>query len=323
MLNDYGQPLMLMEKSTNPISISVNNLSKKYGSFTAVDNLSFHVRQGEVFGFLGPNGAGKTTTIKMLCGLLMPDSGEIKFNGKKSALSPKRIGYCPQENIHWERLSCREQLKFMAAMYKLPCKKMNYNADKLLDSMALADKADWLASKLSGGMKRRLNICLSLVHDPEIIIFDEPEAGLDPQSRSYVREFIRKLTNSKTVILTTHNMDEADRLAQTIAIIDHGKLLAMDSPEKLKRLPGDTDTLEISLPSDSLSKNTAEGLLSSFQDARLSGSTLIIREKGISEQISSVKSLLKKLNIEAEAFTLRRPTLEDVFLNLTGRKLRQ
>lgn len=227
------------------IILSVEGLSKSYGELRAVDDVSFSVRKGEVFGLLGPNGAGKTTTIKMLCGLLKVDSGQITINGISMSSGYERIkgiiGLCPQDIVIWELLTCLEQLKFAGISYGLTSRAAGNKAESLLHSLGLWDKRNSLAKTLSGGMQRRLNIALALVHDPKLMILDEPQAGLDPQSRLLVRDFIRELTRETTVILTTHDMDEADRLSDRVAIIDHGKVLLVDTPEKLKDQHGAED----------------------------------------------------------------------------------
>lgn len=224
--------------------IKIEGLTKRFGELTAVDGISFDINRNEVFGLLGPNGAGKTTIISMICGLLPASGGEIIFTDTNGKDKKSMIGYCPQENIYYPKLTCLEQLVFMGQMYGIPSDTAKNRAIELLYLLGLSDKTHVLARKLSGGMKRRLNICLALVHDPEILILDEPEAGLDPQSRILVRDFIKGYSNKKTVILTTHNMDEADRLSDRIAIIDYGKLLLFDTPDKLKQTVGENATLE-------------------------------------------------------------------------------
>lgn len=224
--------------------IKIERLTKRFGELTAVDGISFDINRNEVFGLLGPNGAGKTTLISMICGLLPASGGEIIFTDTNGRDKKSMIGYCPQDNIFYPKLTCLEQLIFMGQMYGIPTDTAKTRAIELLNLLGLSDKTHVLARKLSGGMKRRLNICLALVHDPEILILDEPEAGLDPQSRILVRDFIKAYSNKKTVILTTHNMDEADRLSDRVAIIDYGKLLLLDSPDQLKRIVGENATLE-------------------------------------------------------------------------------
>src|SRR5512133_1880062 len=230
--------------------IEVGQITRKFGNFTAVDGLTFEVKRNEIFGLLGPNGAGKTTTINMVCGLLPPTSGSIRFNCSNGGNPKSNIGYCAQENILYPKLTCLEQLQFIGNMYGLNNRTSNEKALMLLSMLGLREKTNSLASSLSGGMKRRLNICMALIHDPQILILDEPEAGLDPQSRILVRDFIRLTGKERTVILTTHNMDEADRLADRIAIMDYGKLLLLDTPENLKMTIGEGDVLEIISPDE-------------------------------------------------------------------------
>ena len=232
------------------IVLRTRGLTKSYGSLVAVADLNLEVYEGEVFGLLGPNGAGKTTSINMMCGLLKPDSGEVIIRDRRihqDAQMRHRVGVCPQNIVLWSTLTCIEQLVFMGEMYDIPRRIARQRGVVLLETMGLSDKRDKLAKTLSGGMQRRLNLIMALVHDPDILVLDEPEAGLDPQSRVLVREYIQSLARVKTVILTTHNIDEADRVADRIAIIDHGKLLTIDTPEALKSQVGAGDVLEIEL----------------------------------------------------------------------------
>ncbi len=223
---------------SDPIKIQIKDLTKYFGSQAAVDHVGLEINPGEILGFLGPNGAGKTTAIRMICGLLKPDDGKVLFNGKTLQEIPEgksMLGVCPQENAHWERLTAMEQMVFIGEMYGLNRSTAKARSNNLLGLIGLAGQSGKQARYLSGGMKRRLNIALALVHDPAVLILDEPEAGLDPQGRVLMREFIRNLSGKRTIILTTHNMDEADRLASRVAIIDEGKILRTDTPENLKR----------------------------------------------------------------------------------------
>ena len=218
-------------------AISCVELSKAFGHLKAVDQLSFDVDQGEIFGFLGPNGAGKSTAIRMVCGLLRPDAGQVFVQGRNLREHPEianHIGICPQENVFWNKLTGQEQMIFLAKMYGINHQEARKRTEVLLEKLGLADKSRTVSSQWSGGMKRRLNIALALIHDPDILILDEPEAGLDPQSRVLVREFIRSLTPATTVLLTTHNMDEADRMSDRVAIIDAGRIIRLDRPAALK-----------------------------------------------------------------------------------------
>ena len=313
---------------TNNTVIEISNLRKKFGDLTAVDGLSFNIYRGEVFGFLGPNGAGKTTSINMICGLSEPTEGEIVILGNKIKNNRRlktHIGICPQENIHWPKLTCLEQLTFMGQMYGMSSKAARNRSQELLALMALEEKSRVTAAKLSGGMKRRLNICLALIHDPEILVLDEPEAGLDPQGRVLVRNFIKTLAREKTIILTTHNMDEADRLADQVAIIDYGKLLLLDSPDNLKKSIGPGDILEVNIDSDKAENldNIAKNLLYICDKVNVSGSALIVKSKNLIESVSEITTKIKEQGLKIKAMTLRENTLEDVFIHLTGRKLRQ
>ncbi|MBC8147294.1 MAG: ABC transporter ATP-binding protein, partial [Bacteroidetes bacterium] len=243
--------------------IQIEEITKKFDALTAVDNISLEIRKGEIIGLLGPNGAGKTTLINMICGLLDATSGEIFFQHNKNKKETRaEIGICPQENIYWPKLRCKEQLIFMGEMYGMSLKKAKERSQKLLDLLGLSEKSNTLAKNISGGMKRRLSICLALIHDPEILILDEPEAGLDPQSRILVRNFIKSLTRNKTIVLTTHNMDEADRMSDRVAIMNKGKLLMTDTPDNLKRSIGEGDVLEIIVDKDILERSV--DLLESF-----------------------------------------------------------
>ncbi|MBN3035183.1 MAG: ABC transporter ATP-binding protein [Bacteroidales bacterium] len=305
--------------------VGIRDLRKSFGNLTAVDGISFDIRKGEIFGFLGPNGAGKTTTILMLCGLMEPSGGIIRFHDEVGEYPRKRIGFCPQENIFWPKLTCREQLIFMGRMYGMKGVFLKRRSDELLKIMGLSAKSGVLASRLSGGMRRRLSICLAMVHDPPILVLDEPEAGLDPQSRILVREVIRQQSSDKTVILTTHNMDEADRMASRVAIIDHGRLLMLDAPANLKKHFGAGDILEVSTGLEEGSD--LSGLKSLLESLGISllhhDGNLLLRSRDLVSRIPAVVHCFEQSNIAIRELTLRENTLEDVFIHLTGRKLRQ
>jgi len=305
--------------------IKLSNLKKTFENLTAIEGLSLDIYKGEILGFLGPNGAGKTTTINMICGLSPPTSGEIIFENNKFKNIKNHIGFCPQENIFWPKLTCFEQLMFMGEMYHLTGRSAKSRSNELLALLGLAEKTNVLASKLSGGMKRRLNICLALIHDPEILILDEPEAGLDPQSRILVRNFIKSLAREKTIILTTHNMDEADRLADRVAIIDYGKLLMLDTPDNLKKSIGEGDILEIELDQNGKENNNdlVKKLSQICDNVKISKDSLIIKSKNLIELVSEITSQIKRANFKIKEMKMRENTLEDVFIHLTGRKLRE
>jgi len=305
--------------------IKIVGLKKKFGEFTAVDGLNFDIFSNEIFGLLGPNGAGKTTTINMICGLLPPTEGKITFSNHQGKDHKSLIGYCPQENIFYPKLTCLEQLVFMGQIYGLTSNGLKAKAIELLSLMGLEEKANKWANSLSGGMKRRLNICLALIHNPEILILDEPEAGLDPQSRILVRDFIKAFGKEKTVILTTHNMDEADRLADRVAIMDHGKLLLLDTPQNLKRTVGEGDILELVLEkyTESAINQFEEKVALLLMKVKISADSVFIKHSNIVEQLSAIKNLAETSGLSISEIKLRENTLEDVFIHLTGRSLRR
>ena len=299
-------------------------LTKHFGSLTAVDSLSLEIFEGEVFGLLGPNGAGKTTSISMICGLLKPDSGQVIIRGKSiNDLDVRaRIGVCPQNIVLWTQLTCLEQMQFIGEMYGLKGATARQRSDQLLKDLDIEEKRDKPARTLSGGMQRRLNLAMALVHDPEILVLDEPEAGLDPQSRLLVREYIKSLARRKTIILTTHNMDEAERMADRVAIIDHGKLLKLDTPEALKRTVGDGDVLEIEI-ADGAVESAIPVISKIAEQVSISNHSLVIRARGIVELLPAILDALRALDVHPGEVRLRANTLEDVFISLTGRRLRE
>ena len=309
------------------IALEIKNLVKFYGNLQAVADLSLQVRKGEVFGFLGPNGAGKTTSIRMMCGLMKPSSGEVTINGEKVLIGnvQHRVGICPQHIVLWNKLTCFEQLVFIARMYDVPGNTAKARADMLIGRMGLKEKRNKMAATLSGGMKRRMNVIMALVHDPEIVVFDEPEAGLDPQSRILVREFIQETAREKTVIFTTHNMDEADRVSDRVAIIDRGKLLKLDSPANLKKSIGEGDILELNILSrDDQGTSRAAGKLEKEGFSIIGKEPeLIIKAMDLVPKIPEVYSILESEGLVISKMQMRENTLEDVFIHLTGRGLRQ
>jgi ABC-2 type transport system ATP-binding protein len=313
---------------TDPSEIlKAEKLVKRFGELTAVNELSLGIRKGEILALLGPNGAGKTVTISMLCGLLKPDSGHIFLNSKPlTQLNNSFIGLCPQSIVVWPKQTCREQLIFVGEMYNLPQKECRQHAMELLEVFHLADKRNKLAATLSGGMQRRLNLALALMHNPQLLVLDEPEAGLDPQSRVLVREYIRQWADSseRTVILTTQNMDEADRLADRVAIIDHGSLLVLDTPDKLKRNVGEGDVLEIELSDNNeLAHKACREIKTITSNVSLQDNVLIIRALNAIELLPLIAQKVKETGIIARDINLRGNTLEDVFITLTGRRLRE
>ena len=318
-----------MHAAASDVVLSLKGLSKSYGDLVAVKDLSLDVYHGEVFGFLGPNGAGKTTTIKMICGLLKSDAGEILINNHSlndHYRQCKRImGLCPEDLVIWETLTCLEQLEFIGQQYDLSMDAAKKKALELLEILGLIDKRNTLARELSSGMKRRLNIALALVHDPEILILDEPQAGLDPQSRILVREYIRSLSKSITVILTTHDMDEVDKLADRVGIIDNGQMLVLDTPEGLKSRIGAGDILEIKIAAgqDGALQNMKATLPKALRDFTYQDQILRLVNVDTLGVLPMLLEAFQHADMEIVDITVRKKTLEDVFIDLTGRRLRE
>jgi len=318
-----------MHAAAPDVVLSLNGLQKSYGDLVAVKDLSLDVYRGEVFGFLGPNGAGKTTTIKMICGLLKSDAGEILIDNnslKDHYRECKRImGLCPEDLVIWESLTCLEQLVFIGQQYDLSGEAAKKKALELLETLGLIEKRDKLAKELSSGMKRRLNIALALVHDPEILILDEPQAGLDPQSRIMVREYIRSLSKRITVILTTHDMDEVDKLADRVGIIDNGQMLVLDTPEGLKSRIGAGDILEIKIAADQddALENLKVVFPKSLRDFTYQDETIRLVNIDTLGVLPVLLEAFQVAHMEILDITIRKKTLEDVFIDLTGRRLRE
>jgi len=220
-------------------AIVIENLTKKYEDTTAVDGLTLEVYKGELFGLLGPNGAGKTTTINVLCGLLEPTSGSVKVSEYDVSKDPNKvkefIGVSPQETSVYPHLTGAENIEFFGNLHAMPKEKLKKNVKDLLNKLSLMEDAKRRIGKYSGGMMRRINLAMALIHDPEIAFLDEPTVGMDPQSRHAVWDFIKELKQrNKTVVLTTHYIEEAEELCDRVAIIDHGKLISLGQPEQLK-----------------------------------------------------------------------------------------
>ena len=313
------------------VALKVEDLRKRFGDLVAVDGLSLEVNEGEVFGLLGPNGAGKTTSLRMLAGLLSPDSGRaLVFGEQVAAGHPEvraRVGVCPQEVVLWPRLTCLEQLVFMGEAYEIPRKTALARSEELLQALNLWDKRDELARALSGGMQRRLSILMALVHEPDIVVLDEPEAGLDPQSRVLVRGYIETLARKKrkTVLFTTHNMDEAERVVDRVAIVDHGRLLEVDTPTALKKRVGGGDRLELVLTRDDLplGEETQKKIADAVEGAETNATGLVVRRLAVIDRLPAILASLQGLGLSPQRIDLRESSLEDVFLSLTGRSLRE
>jgi daunorubicin resistance ABC transporter ATP-binding subunit len=224
----------------NEMVINIKNLTKKFEDSTAVNSINLTIKRGELFGLLGPNGAGKTTTINILCGLLIPTSGSAEVAGYSILKEQERvkeiIGVCPQETALYPFLTGRENVELFGLLHSMPKEQLKQTVDNLLEKLSLTQDAKKRVGKYSGGMKRRINLVMALVHNPEIAFLDEPTVAMDPQSRHAVWEFIKKLKQQrKTIILTTHYMEEAEYLCDRVGIIDHGRIIALDTPKELMK----------------------------------------------------------------------------------------
>lgn len=279
--------------------LSLEGVRKNFGSTVAVDGLSLTIRRGEIFGLLGPNGAGKTTTIRMAVGLLAPDSGSVDLEGVGAPSIPRaraHIGLAPQALALYDDLTARENLLFLCRLYGLSRADEKARARELLELVGLTERADHRVSGFSGGMKRRLNLAAALVHRPRLILLDEPTVGVDPHSRNALFETIERLrAEGVTIVYTTHYMEEAQRLCDRVAIVDHGRLLALDTVEGLLRAHGGRTVLEFD---------------------RADGEHRVESQNPI-EDLSRVLGAGDVLGVR-----MKRPDLESVFLSLTGRRLR-
>lgn len=302
-----------------PHVVTVEGLSKSYGDLKAVDGISFSVERGEIFGLVGPNGAGKTTTWEILEGLRHADSGVVKVAGldvkKDRAKLREAIGVQLQATALFEKLTVRETLDVFAGMYK---KKVD--TEKLLAVAQLEEKADEWTERLSGGQKQRLAVALALVNDPTVVFLDEPTTGLDPQARRSLWDVISDLRKTgKTIMLTTHYMEEAERLCDRVGVMDHGHILALDSPKQLVRQIGERDAIEFAANGDA----TAFGATTGVEDMKVEDGLVILYTRQLDRTLPAVFELARQRGMSVEGFRVRNPSLEDVFLNLTGRRIRE
>jgi ABC-2 type transport system ATP-binding protein len=306
--------------------IETNQLTKSFGGLIAVDKLDIMVESGEIFGLLGPNGAGKTTMISMLCTILKPTSGSAKVNGfdivKEATQVRKSIGIVFQDPSIDDRLTGRENLYMHANLYGVPPGEQRERIDRILKLVELEDRGDDLMRTYSGGMRRRLELGRGLLHYPKVLFLDEPTVGLDPQTRDHIWTYIRELKKAHdiTIVLTTHYMDEADKLSDRIGIMDHGKIVALDKPQKLKEtLEG--DVVMIKSPNlDTLTTLMAANL--ELTKTRIVDDTLEVTVRQGKTVMPRIMELAIHNNLLIDSISLREPNLEDVFLHYTGRMIR-
>ncbi|MFO7872053.1 MAG: ATP-binding cassette domain-containing protein [Candidatus Undinarchaeales archaeon] len=310
-------------------SIKTRNLTKKFGTLTAVDSINIEIEKGELFGFLGPNGAGKTTTISMLSTLLEPTKGSAEIAGhdlkNEQDEIRKSIGIVFQDQSLDEELTGYENLDFHGRLYGMKKKLRKERIEEVLELVELKGKAKNQVKKYSGGMRRRLEVARGLMHHPNILFLDEPTLGLDPQTRRKLWEYIKNLNEKEdiTIILTTHYMEEADFLCDRVAIIDKGKIIAKDSPSKLKEgLGGDVISLKFETKDN---KKFIDKLKKTKWIKKLKehDGHLDITTKNADKRITKIIELAGKNNIEIETLTINKPTLEEVFLHFTGKTIRE
>ena len=310
--------------------LAVDNLVKKYGDLTAVDLLSFDVEAGEAFGLLGPNGAGKSTTMMMICGLLAADYGEVRLEGRRldrtHPESRQRMGVVPQDLAIYPDLTARENLMFFGSLYHLSGSKLRRKVDEVLEQVGLTARADDFTETFSGGMKRRLNFASAVMHEPVLLILDEPTVGVDPQSRAHLIDCIRSLQQSGTAIIyASHYMEEVQVVCTRAAIIDHGKLLACDTiPQLLKQIPFEVELrLGQSRVPESLSLGTSARI-------ELDGDEAVVRfstqdqscELALNRDVTNILTTLERHSINVRSIRTHEPNLERLFLRLTGHRLR-
>lgn len=309
--------------------LSTTDLRKTFGSLEAVKGVSFSVLRGEIFSLLGPNGAGKTTTISMLSCLLEPTSGEAEIGGhsiKRNSMAVKElIGIVPQELALYPPLTARQNLTFWGRMHGMGGKTLQVNIAEVLEQVGLVNRADDRVEKYSGGMKRRLNIAIGLLHKPQLLFMDEPTVGIDPQSRRRILDMVKDLrAQGMTVLYTTHYMEEAAEISDRIGIVDHGKLIALGTLKELTRLVGDQQTLRLYFGEEQITKDLAH----IFED--LNGVLLVTTTDGqvvltVEEAeavLPEVMGSIHKAGLRIRSVNVEEPNLESVFLHLTGRVLR-
>ena len=306
--------------------LKVSNLSKAFGHVIAVDRISFDISAGEIFGFLGPNGAGKTTTINMICGLLKPDNGEIELDGQNftpdRANLRRKLGVVPQEIALYEELNAYENLKFWGQLYGMKGKDLRNRINELLNLSGLAGRIKDRVKTYSGGMKRRLNMMAGLIHNPALLLLDEPTVGIDPQARHNILDSVKEIAVQGTTILyTTHYLDEAEDLCDRLAIIDQGRILAMGTESEIKSTVGENSIIRIT---GNIKREVIDDLVKSHSNLHVES----IKDREVLFSIPSkdgtgrvIESIIQS-EINVENMQIKEPSLDSVFIKLTGKELR-
>ena len=304
-------------------AIQTYQLTRLFGSLIAVDGIELNIKKGELFALLGPNGAGKTTTIRMLCCLLKPTSGTASVMGydisKQSYKIKEIIGVSPQETTISEHLNAQEHLNLIGRIHNMDATELRIRSRKLLETMGLAERAKDQVRKYSGGMMRRLNIIMALVHDPEVMFLDEPTLGLDPQARRVIWDYIVQFKGEKTILLTTHYLDEADFLSDRIGIMDEGKIVALGTSSELKTSMLGKHTMIIY--AWNMTRKVIEAMKSKYAEVKVTDGTMEVTDKQL--DFKEVVDLLQSSGAVVRSAYVKEPTLDDVFLNITGKELRE
>jgi ABC-2 type transport system ATP-binding protein len=303
-----------------------DNLVKTYPGKVSLYNLSIKINEGEIFGLLGPNGAGKSTFIRIIAGTEVADSGKLYlFGGPASRESRKKIGVAPQENAVYPLLTCFENLLYFSSLYGVKENEAKETAEKLLEELGLAEKRNAQARHLSGGMLRRLNLACALMHDPKLVILDEPTTGLDPSMRRKMWKTIGQIVKGKStsVLLTTHYMEEAEALCDRIAFINAGQVIAEGTPEELKRMVGSEIARVKSLPGEYAKIEQAAKAVRGITNITATEHGVVIESENIASKVGEITRLFVKNREKIIEFSVSKPSLEDVFLKLTGAQLKE
>ncbi|OIO22037.1 hypothetical protein AUJ17_00760 [Candidatus Micrarchaeota archaeon CG1_02_47_40] len=309
-------------------AIECEGLTKKFGEFKAVDSINLKIKKGELFGFLGPNGAGKTTTIKMLTTLLTPNAGEAKVAGFDLKGEPEfvrsRIGVVPQEFALFGELTATENLWYIGKLFGMSDAGLKKRGEELLKIVGLYEHRNLPSEGYSGGMKQRLSVAAGLLHTPEIVFMDEPTTGLDPQSRIALRELTKKLNESGiTIVYTTHDMEEADKLCERIAIMDKGKIIAEGTPEELKHKYGGMHKIELELGRHEGKVLSELKELVGAKEMKMDGKVIELSVPSVhGDVLHRTSNFFARKRVEVKEMRTREPSLEDVFINLTKKDAR-